>query len=298
MKAFYMKTKEQILRYISQCTFSDCDWQKVLTYCRENFGGGKAHKAIRPLPNSFSTYDEFIDWIENGIGVGDIVRYGHTIGIIGAYTPGYARLAAYLSLDGELIDNTMEIVKTKIFEANEFEIAEMKRKLLCKGLEFSVSLSYCINAYRPQNGAVVRVTKDNEKTTAIFHYLDEEYIYFYAYVDGDKVIKNKKCNRGSIAMSAPTKMDERRLKVVLANNKLEWLPRYKTLRLVQFSRASKNGRYWYFGDKFSVCSDIDKYTMLHNERHKCGNYFVNYKEAILFAQKVLELRKEIIGAGD
>lgn len=291
-----MKTKDQILRYISQCVFPDDDWQKVLDYCRDKFGGGKAHRAIRPLPNSESTYQQFIEWIENGIGVGDIVRYGHTIGIIGAYTPGYARLAVYLSMDGELIENTIEIVKDKIYKANEFEENEIRRKLLCNGLEFSVSLSCCVKAYQPKNGTIVRVTEGKNKTTAIFHCADEEYFYFYAYVDGDTVIKDKECDRGSAVISVPTKTDKDKLMAALANNKLEWLPRFKTLRAIELSRAKKNGRYWYLGDKFSICSDVDKYTTLHNERYKFGNYFVNYKEAILFSQQVVELRKQIIGA--
>lgn len=293
-----MKTKDQILRYISQCVFPDDDWQKVLDYCREKFGGGKAHRAIRPLPNSESTYQQFLEWIDNGIGVGDVVRYGRTLGIIGAYTPGYARLAAYLSMDGELIENAIEIAKDKIYKVNEFEEAEIKRKLLSNGLEFSVSMSCCIKAYQPKNGEIVRVTEGKNKTTAIFRKIDGEYVCFYVYVDGSKVIKDKRCDRSDIEMSAPTKTDKNKLEIALANNKLEWSSRYKVLRSLEYSRATKNGRYWYLGDKFSVCSDVDKYTVLHNERYKFGNYFVSYKEAILFSQKVVELRKQIVGAAD
>lgn len=291
-----MKTKEQILRYISQCEFSDDDWQKVLAYCRQKFGGGKAHRALKPLPNSISSYSDFIEWIDNGIGVGDIVRYGHTIGIIGAYTPGCARLATYLSFDGELIDNTIEIIKDKIFQANDTEITLMKQKLIAKTLEFSVSMSCCIKTYQPKGGEIVRVAKDKSQTTAIFRSNDGQFNYFYVYVEGDSIIKDKECVVGSIVMSAPTKTDIQRLMVALAKNKLEWLPRRRILRSVEMSRAAKCGRYWYLSDRFSVCSDVDKYTRLHDERYKCGNYFVNYQAAILFAQKVKELRKEIAGA--
>lgn len=36
-----MKTLNQIIRYTSQCSFQDDDWQMVLAYCRERYGGGK-----------------------------------------------------------------------------------------------------------------------------------------------------------------------------------------------------------------------------------------------------------------
>lgn len=290
-----MKTKEQILRYISQCEFSDDDWQKVLTYCRQKFGGGKAHRALKPLPNSMSTYPVFVEWIDNGIGVGDVVRYGHTIGIIGAYTPGFARLAAYLSFDGELIDNTIDIVKSKIYKANDTEIALMKQKLIAKAFEFSVSMSCCIKTYQPKCGEIVRVTKDKFQTTAVFRSNDGQFNYFYIYVDDGKIVQDKECIVGSVVMSTPTKTDIQRLMITLAKNKLEWLSRRRILRPVEMSRVAKSERYWYLSDRFSICSDIDKYTKLHNERHKCGNYFVSYQAAVLFAQKVRELRKEIAG---
>lgn len=290
-----MKTKAQILRYISQCEFPDDDWQQVLAYCRQKFGGGKAHRALRPLPNSKSTYQTFIQWIDNGVGVGDIVRYGHTIGIVGAYTPGCTRLAAYLSFDGELIDNSIDIVKSKIYQANDAEIVLMKQKLIAKALEFSVSMSCCIKTYQPKDGEIVRVTKDKFQTTAIFHSNDGQFNRFYVYVEDDCIIQDKECLLGSVVMSTPTKTDIQRLMVALAKNKLEWLPRRKTLRSVEISRATKNEKYWYLSDRLSVCSDVDKYTKLHNERHKCGNYFVSYQTAILFAQKVQDLRKEIAG---
>lgn len=291
-----MKTSEQILRYISQCEFPKDDWQKVLDYCRGKFGGGKAHKSQNPLPDSQSTYEQFIDWIDNGIGVGEIVRYGHTLGIVGAYTPGCARLGAYLSFDSELICDTMDIAKSKIYKANDAEIALVKNKLAACALKFSVSLSTCVKTYQPKGGDIVRVTDGSNQTSAIFRSNDGVSNYFYAYVDNGKVITDKEILMESATLSLPTKTDIQRLMVALAKNNLEWSARLRVLRHVEVSRAAKNGRYWYVGDRFSVCSDLDKYTKLHDERHKCGNYFVSYQTAVLFAQKVQDLRKEIAGA--
>lgn len=290
-----MKTREQILRYISQCEFQNDDWQKVLGYCRQRFGGGKAHKALKPLQDSLSTYQEFLDWIDNGVGVGDTVRYGHTIGVVGASTPNLIKLAAYLSFDGEFIENEVTVYKNKVYKANDTEIALMKQKLIANALEFSVSLSRFVKTYQPKDGEIVRVTAGTLQTTAIFHLNDGQFNSFYVYVENHEIIKDKKVGAGEAVMSPPTKTDTQRLLVALAKNKLEWLPRLRALRSVELSRAVKGGRYWYLSDRFSVCSDVDKYTKAHDERHKHGNYFVSYQAAILFMQKVKELRKEIAG---
>lgn len=288
-----MKTREQILRYISQCGFQGDDWQKVLDYCRQRFGGGKAHKSPDLSPRSMSTYDEFIEWIDNGIGVGDVVRYGHTVGIIGAYTPNYAKLSAYLSFDGELIDNDMEIVKSKIYKATDEDKSLMKQKMVAKGLEFSVPLSRCIKAYQPKGGDVVSIANGDIQTTGIFRAKDEEHNYFYVYIDGDKVVKDMTCEVGSVVMSPPTKGEYRHFLAVLTKNNLEWNPRQCVLRLIEATRAPKGKKYWYINDRFRICADIDKYTKLHDERHKQGNYFVSYQSAVLFCRRMCELRKEM-----
>lgn len=291
-----MKTKEQVLRYVSQCEFQDDDWQKVLEYCRINFGGGKAHRALKPLPNSMSTYGRFLEWIDSGIGVGDIVVYCKTIGIVGACTPGYAMLSAYLSLDGDLIDNVMEVPIDKICPADEHCIALMKRKLIENACEFSISLSRCVKSYQPNGGDIVRITLNNdEQTVGVFRACDNDVKYFYVYVDGDSVVKDKECLIGDVTLSLPTKRDIQKLMRVLSKNKLEWSPRLRCLQPAEVARSAKNNRYWYIGDRFSVCSDIDKYTKLHEERYQNGNYFTSYSLAILFAQKIKELRKEMAG---
>ena len=288
-----MKTKEQIARYVSQCHFPDEDWQKVLDYCRERFGGGRIHKAMRPL--SESTYSQFLDWIDNGYAVGDIVRYGHTLGIVGAYTPDYAYLAVYLSFDKELIEQKLEVYNYKIIQPAANDITEMNNILKAKSLYFSVSLACLMKTYQPDNGDIVRVSTDFLQTTGIFRVNDGINLYFYAYVSDNEIIKDYVAPIGSVTISRPTKTDVERLQIALAKNKLEWAARYKVLRAVENSRVAKGGRYWYLSERFSICADIDMYTTKHNERHKVGNYFCAYSDAVLFMQKVKEFRKEITG---
>lgn len=288
-----MKTKEQIAKYTSQCHFPDEDWQKVLDYCRERFGGGRIHKAMHPV--SESTYSQFLDWIDNGYAVGDVVRYGHTLGIVGAYTPDYACLAVYLSFDKELIEQKLEVYPYKLIKPTVSDINEIDNMLRIKGLSFSVSLACLMKTYQPENGDIVRISTDFSQTTGIFRVNDGTSLYFYVYVSEGEIVKDYVIPVGSVTISKPTKTDVERLQVALAKNKLEWSARHKTLRVVENSRVAKGGKYWYFSERFSVCADIDMYTKKHNERHDVGNYFCSYNDAVLFMQKVKNFRKEIAG---
>lgn len=286
-----MKTKEQIVKYTSQCRFPDEDWQKVLDYCRKQFGGGRVHKTLKPL--SQSTYQQFLDWIDNGYGVGDVVRYGHTLGILGAYTPDYVCLAAYLSFEGKLIEEKLEIPKYKVIKSTDSDKQKIQDLLKAMNVTFSVSLACLMKAYQPDNGDIVRVTIGNLQTTGIYRVSDGSNLYFYAFVQNGNIEKDYFIPVGAATMSKPTKTDVERLQIALAKNKMEWSARHKVLRIVENARAAKGERYWYLSELFSITSDIDMYTKKHNERHKKGNYFCAYGTAILFAQKVISLRKEI-----
>ncbi len=286
-----MKTKEQIVKYTSQCRFSNEDWQKVLGYCREHFGGGRIHRSLKPL--SESTYQQFLDWIDNGYGVGDIVRYGHTVGILGVCTPDYACLAAYLSFERELIEQKMEIPIYKIIKSTDSDKAEIQEKLQAMDMTFSVPLACLMKNYQPDDGDFVRVTIKDLQTTGIYRVKTDKEWLFYAYVQDGKILKDYALPIAGVSVSMPTKTDVERLLVALARNRMEWSARHKTLRKVENARAAKGGRYWYLSEVFSVVSDVDMYTKKHDLRHKYGNYFCSYGTAVLFAQKVNGLRKEI-----
>lgn len=288
-----MKTKEQVVKYTSQCRFSAEDWQKILNYYREHFGNGRIRQSLKPL--SDSTYQQFLDWINNGYGTGDIVRYGHTIGIVGACTPNYTCLAAYLSFDKQLIDQVMVVPGYKLIQSTSNDRTEIQDILKSLDLKFSVASACLIKPYQPKDGDIVRVVSKGEQTTAIFHRKENGDVHFYAYVHNSVIFPQHTLPYRSVTIEKPTKTDVERLQVALAVNKLEWFARDKVLRVIDKARANKGDRYWYLSEKLTIVSDRDMYTKRHDERHKNGNYFCSYGTAILFAQRVRSLRKEITG---
>lgn len=285
-----MKTKEQILKYVAQCSFEDSDWQRVIDYCTLNYNVKRMARGNKNLP--MSTFDEFKLWIKYGFGVGDIVKYGNVVGVLGYVSPNYVYLSAYLSLDGELIQNKLELLPHKLIAATEDEAKNFQDTMYTLGWQFSLSLSACVPMYKPKNGEIVRITTDSMQTVGIVRCIVEGLVSFYAYVDGDKIVRDRGMLLSECVFSTPTKTELFRLQEALAKNRMEWSPRHKTLKMVGIERAEKRGRYWYLSDRLAICSDIDGYTKTHNERFQVGNYFVSYQAAILFMQKVKALVKE------
>lgn len=220
---------------------------------------------------------------------------GTLLGFWGAYTPDYACLAAYMSFEGELIEQRLEIPRYKVIRPTEGDRQKIHDKLKSMNMAFSVSFGCLTKVYQPDNGDIVRITGCDFQTTGIYRVTDGETLYFYAFVQGGGIVRDYSVKAGLVTVSRPTKTDVERLQVALAKGKLEWLARHRMLKMVESARVSKGERYWYLSETFSICSDVDMYTKRHDGRHKNGNYFCAYGTAILFAQKVKGLIKEIAG---
>lgn len=285
-----MKTKNQILRYVSQCSFPEDDWQQVLDYCREHFGGGNAHKSQHPL--SESTYQQFLDWIDNGVGVGDIVSYGHTFGVVGGYSPKAAYLSAYLSFDGRLIVEKMDVDAGRLRIAKPKDAEKFNQLMADDSLRFSVKTSTLIRAYIPTDGDFVRVSKGRKILPAIFKADDGQRYHFYVVVSGKSIFENEIYNKDDVTILTPTKTENLRLLETLFVNGLEWSVKDKKLREMSDKRAKKRERYYYITDTLDIESDADAYTKVHDRRFKCGNYFPNFQEAFRMREKIVDVIKK------
>lgn len=285
-----MKSQSQILRYVSQCHFPDEDWPKVLDYCRKHFGGGKAHRSLKPL--SDSTYEQFQEWIADGIGVGDVVRYGHTLGMVGGYSPSSAYLSAYLSFDGGLIIEKMDVPAYKLFKADGVETERFNALLSDRKLTFSISSSAFFEAYVPDDGDFVKIIEGKKSYLSIYKESKEGSYWFYAVIKGNKITENVSIDKSDVRLSLPLRSDNVKLLAALSLNGLEWSARDKALRKMSDKRVPKNTRYYYVTDTLDISTDIDKYTKVHDRRFKAGNYFSNFQEAFSLRERVAGLIKK------
>ena len=287
---FSMKNIEQIIRYTSQCEFPENDWQLVLSYCRTNFVGGKIHKALKPKYKS--TYKQFIEWIDNGFGSGDIVRYGHTSGILSTSVPDAMILGAYCDYEGNLITKELEVFPGKVLPLEEKPKQEFKELLFNSGFDFSVKNGKLVELYIPKKFSYASFTRQNNPSINVGLYIESrDYKYrFSALLLNGELLIDCEIEQQCTPLRAAT------LKEIQAlHNKASkegWVLEGRTNTFTQKQTRNYKGKYWYITYRFTVIADKDMGDGKHDERYEVGNYFIDETEAVLFANEIITKRKE------
>lgn len=285
-----MKSLDQIVRYTSRCQFSDKNWQSVLDYCRLNYGGGKIHRAKKPVAES--TYNKFLKWIDTGFGPGDIVKYGKTVGIIKDSLPGNTTLAAYCDYEGNLIVKDMDVIDPKrIRYPSEEECLEFREKMNRAGVSYFIRLGIVGELYTPDTYSFISF---DEKIFGCFNvgiYLksnDCNYD-FLAFMKGDTLKTEYSIN----SKYAPVRMaDNKEIKALFnAISAAGLCYNERTHTLSKTINRGTHNKYWYLNDRLSLEMDIDNGTQRHTQRYKAGNYFSQAEEAYAFMMEVQKLAR-------
>lgn len=285
-----MKDKEQVLRFISQNEFSDKgDWGKVLDWCREKYGGGKAHKALQPIGKS--TYDEFSQWLDNGIAVGDVVKVGNMLGIVGGYSFQKTFLSAIVSDEGELIQKKVWAKPEKLVLASDDERQAIDKLMEKQGLAFSISISRLSKVYMPENGAFVNISRDKKSVLGIFKEKTDGKYSFYGIVERNKFVRDIEMPIEGVQFEPASKNEIGKIKEALDTSGLCWYSESKMVVEAAAHRVKKGGYYWYMTERLMPESDKDVYNKRCDDRFECGNYFKTFKECYEFCLKVKDLRK-------
>lgn len=283
------KSIDQIFRYTSDCRFPDDDWQKVLAYCRENFKGGKIHKAIRP--KSQSTYQEFIEWIENGLGYGDYVRYGKTMGIIGLNTAHETHLMAYLDYEKNLVINDMKVRDPeRIVPLDPEGTARFMRLMYDADKAYYVRTNSVDQIYTPQKYSYVSVVDDKKDISNVGMYLESDGCrhHYAALLSHGKLKMDCWVDSEYTPFKAASEAEVQRLHH--AASKEGWSFNERTKSFVKQPRNRGNNMYWYINDRFEILMDKDNRSKIHTERFNVGNYFLDRTEAVLFVKEIKNLR--------
>ena len=283
-----MKAKEQVLRYISQNEFKDKgDWSKVLAWCRDRYGGGKAHKALLPIGQS--TYEEFLRWLDDGIAVGDIVKCGDLLGIIGGYSEQKAYLSVIVS-DGSLIQKKVWIKPENIVIASEKEQSIVLDLMREQRMSFYVPTSRMVKMYIPENGDYVEIVQGKKVVLGIFKERDKTCYLFHGIVERGKFTKDFKITADSCELKPSSKTEINTVNAALDVSGLRWLSESKRVVEAAAQRVKSGGYYWYMTERFMPESDKDMYNKRSDDRFECGNYFKTFKECYDFCLKVKDIR--------
>lgn len=285
-----MKTIEQVSRYLSSCIFNDDDWEQVLSFCRKQFGGGKAH---RPRRGQYRvTFADFLIWFYYQPGQGDVVRVGSLIGIIGKCTPSVFSLCAYIGQDKQLIQKDLIVFPHRATLANTDDTKMFHERMFHAKISYSVTLSMLTKMYIPEDGDFVVVKHHNSLRNGIFMSVKHFEYSFYFLDNQDGCVEPvsipcSECELVGATSKASLEMLER-----LSRLGVTWNAKDRRLTPVPL-KAKLGGKYWYVNDKFYVCQAKDMQTPTHKERYKSGNYFTSYAEALVFLKRLKDLRMEI-----
>lgn len=283
-----MKTKEQVLKYLSRHRFSNDDWKMVLEWCKKTYGGGNAHRSMRPVAES--SYKEFLEWFDKGIGISDVVQNGKITGIVSNIEHDKVTLSAYINDKLHIKNKEVSLNDTKL--ADDATYKTFQQILRDNGYAFSFASCSCINVWLPDDGDFVIATYDRKVRLGIFAGFTENGCAFYVTIERNKCKFRQEVESQNIEFTKATKTDRDKITRILASDGLTWNAEKKTFDKILSKRAAKNGKYWYMSETFTIKVDYDLGRKLDDVRFESGNYFLNRDEAFQFAQKVQELRKQ------
>lgn len=283
-----MKRQEQIVKYLSKHHFDDADWKKVLTWCRSAFGGGNIHRSIKPVAES--NFQTFMDWLEHGIGIGDVVVGDNFTGIVGNIKNDELVLSAYIDDNLCIKEKSVRLSDVRLADADTSH--SFLQLLRDNGYVFSFSTCSCIKIWLPDDGDYVVARYGRKVRLGIFAGFTETGCAFYVTIEYNKCKFRQTIESQNIEFDKATKADSDKIDRLLASVGLIWNAEKKTFDNVLSKRAAKNHRYWYLSETFTIKADFDLSRKLDDARFSCGNYFLDSQEAYKFAQEVKLLRKQ------
>lgn len=284
-----MKTLNQIIRYTFQCRFSDEDWQKVLAYCKERFRGGKIHKAIKPI--SSSTFEQFMEWIDNGLGSGDMVSYGNTMGIVCNSTPERIFITAYCDYDGNLINGEMEILNPERLRLLDEDRSRQLRKLLIDNqLDYSTQSHGLVPLYTPKENFYVVIGNNDNGLADVGMYLESDgYKHkFAAIIQDGKLKMDCWIDTDYTPLKKAGEKDVQRFHKAISKAGYTYNARVK--QFIQQPNVGSDNIYYYLSDRFDIVTEKDNGEDKHAARFAVGNYFLDFGEALMFMKEIRKMR--------
>ncbi len=284
-----MKSLNQIIRYTSHCRFPDEDWQKVLDYCRKRFKGGKIHKAQKPISNS--TYNQFLKWIDNGLGSGDMVSYGKTMGIIVSSTPDKTLLTAYCDYEGNLMDNQMEVLNPERLMRLDDERSRQLRKLMIdNNFDYSTNSHGLVPLYTLKENLYVVIGNNDYGTADVGMYLESDgYKHkFAALVHNGELMFDCWIDTDYTPLRKADDADVQRFHKAISKAGYVYNSRVK--QFIKQPNTGSDNIYYYLSDRFDIVTEKDDGGDKHAERFAVGNYFLDFGEALMFMKSIRKMR--------
>lgn len=278
-----MKTKEQVVRYVSRRSYPEDDWRRILLVCRPLYGSG-IKKASHP--KSTSDYQEFNEWLVNGFGDGEIVSVNGMTGIFCDNGDGTCKLLARYSLNQKIV---IEDVKINLCDCKAVDGEEFYMNLRKQGYQYFLSLGVVSERKLPRKFQTISFSFKGSCFVGIVGKSTVSETSFLC-VCSDVFQTDVTYNTYDLDFFSACKNDVKILADWLNKKQLRFDK--KTSQLIWArKRALKGEAYWFITDTFSLKMVTDKRTAVDDMRYNAGNYFLTYGECEKFRNEMTDKRK-------
>lgn len=297
-----MKSKKQIEHFLARKKYrSEIDFEGIKLYCKNKFGIKLHHPSSFSEDKTSLDYNIFANWLENGYGAGDIVKWDDCIGLI--QEGGIEEVKICLRIDGNGPNFDSFMIPVEVITLAEENASERIYSVLEEtGQEFGNPFFAITPKYIPSPCSIVTFNNRHTKeegygVVRIIKETGEVIMYCYV-IKGQEVkysmneflgMKDDFTFQSSSAADYP----RRALEVALAKVGKTWNHFLKRIEPMNM-KVVKGDRYWYITDKMQVTSDVEKETPVSNKRYLAGNYFRRQEDAIRILEAEMEIRRNFL----
>ena len=286
-----MKNKDQILRYIRNHDFSDEDWGRILAYCQE-CAIKKVHHGTKT--GIVSSYEDFTEWIDNGLGVGDVAIYEGSPCMVGDCFPGKTYIIGIFR-NGKLDTDGMLVDTGSLIAADESESERFVSKCKMSGYQVNYSLGLLTKGRMPKKWDKVVFSHEGGRYIGILSDFDSTTgnCTFAFTISEGHIVKDVSFSILDIEIKPAESNDIKSMQDTLELNGLKWNQRGKCLEL-DCPRAELGQTYWYISDVFTIRNGIEKGSAADKMRRQNGNYFLRNGDALSYLDRITQIRASML----
>lgn len=300
------KTIQQSLNYLSQPFKSDADFPIIQAMFSQLYG--ESYEPVkREISSDGITAYDYKSWLDEGVGTGDIVRYGNKLGIVTGHVKNAPEISCYIE-GGKLFVGASDKPSDDYETVTEGERDGFYRTLGKHDLQYDSQKSAIIKKYVPKVNDRVKFFGNGGEGIAIVRSVDAakdvmEFYCYYIFPTNEKGAEiGFSMHEDGIATLSTFTFEAlsigyyRRLQNELRNRGYLWNDKLKRIEPSDY-RRDKGKPYWYISDKFRVVKEMDNWTPKSNERFLTGNYFTSLSDAMDMQGRITDERKDMLAKG-
>lgn len=251
------KTVFQVENFLTKNEIkSEDDWRSINAFCLAEF----ALKLYYTKPNYSEKGVEFryfIEWLENGFGIGDVVEKDDSIYLLGTCGLNKARIAASITKDWGIIQEDIESSLESFKIASNETILKFNDTLRSTGMQLDYSTGTLVNRYKPNPWECVIIEYKAEKYIAIVRKVTHEgrviLCCYYSPYSRDTYfqMKNDFCDINECTFFQADLNDKAILNRALQRYDKRWNSKLNRIQPEDYDRRIGKP-YWYVTENFKV----------------------------------------------